>query len=113
MKHYVVEHWSYRPAWHDLSQEQRALFLDGIRQAVKQMASAGIRTLGFGRLDHSVDHANRAYDFWSLWEIDSIEARDLFFAGVAASGWYNYFEHANTAGVLESPEAVLKEHLGV
>lgn len=112
MKHYVVEHWSYKPAWLELSQEQRASFLASIRQAMQQMASAGIRTLGYGRLDHSVDCANKGYAFWALWEMDSIEARNLFFAGVAASGWYNYFDHVNTAGILGSPEVVLEEHLG-
>ena len=111
MKHYVVEHWSYKPAWLALSQEQRASFLDGIRQAMQQLANAGVRNLGFGRLDHSVDRATKGFDFWALWEMDSMDARDVFFAGVAGSGWYNYFEHANTAGALESPEAVLAEHL--
>ena len=112
MKHYVVEHWSYKPAWIELSQEQRASFLGGIREAMQQITDAGIRTLGFGRLDHSVDHAHKGYDFWAVWEMDSIEACDAFFAGVAASGWYNYFDHVNTAGILGSPEVVLEEHLG-
>ena len=111
MKHYLVEHWSYKATWHALSQQERAAFAAKIAEAVKQMASAGIRTIGFGRIDHTLDKAHQGFDFWSLWEMESLEARDAFLAGVAATGWYDYFEHANTGGLLESPEKIIADHV--
>ena len=111
MKHYLVEHWSYKATWHALSQQERAAFAAKIGEAVQQMASAGIRTLGFGRIDRTLDKAHKDFDFWSIWEMESLEARDAFLAGVAATGWYDYFEHANTGGPLESPEKIIAEHV--
>lgn len=111
MKHYLVEHWAYKDSWFRLSEEERKNFVAGICQAVEAMADVGIRTLGFGRVDHELDRANRSFDFWSLWEMESVEARDAFLIGVASTGWYDYFEHANTGGVLEEPSEFLKSHV--
>lgn len=111
MKYYVIEHWSYKGSWFALSEDERKTFAAGISQAVAAMEPAGIRTMGFGHVDHHLDQANGAFDFWSLWEMDSLEARDAFLAGVAESGWYNYFEHANTGGVLQDPAALMAEHV--
>ena len=85
MKHYLVEHWSYKATWHALSQQERAAFAAKIGEAVQQMASAGIRTLGFGRIDRTLDKAHKGFDFWSIWEMESLEARDAFLAGVACA----------------------------
>ena len=111
MKHHLVEHWSYKSTWHDLSQIEREAFAARIAEAVQKMTGAGIRTLGFGRVDHTLDKAHKGFDFWSIWEMESLEARDAFLAGVAATGWYDYFEHANTGGLLQSPEKLIAEHV--
>jgi hypothetical protein len=110
-KQFLVEQWAYKPSWRALSEEQRGAFAMRIGAIAQELAARGIRTLGFGRIDHALDMAPQSYDFWSLWELDSDASRDDFLAAVAASGWYDYFNHANTGGALGDPAQVLGEHV--
>ncbi|HDR9504467.1 DUF6616 family protein [Burkholderia pyrrocinia] len=111
MKYYLVEHWSYKRAWLELDDDGRQAFIAKIGAVTGELSQQGIRTLGFGEADKQLDHAHKAFDFWSIWEMDTLQARDVFLAAVGESGWYEYFDHANTGGVLEEPTKVLASHL--
>jgi hypothetical protein len=106
MKHYLVEHWSYKPTWLALSQTERVSFFEQIGSAIEQMASAGIRTLGFGQVQ-AVAHAPTQFGFWAIWEAESASGIDALLEGVAQSGWYTYFSQQNTTGALSPPENVI------
>lgn len=111
MKHYVVEHWSYKSAWLELEETRRQEFIAKIGEVAGELSRQGIRTLGFGEVDKGLDQAHKGFDFWSIWEMDTLQARDAFLKAVAESGWYQYFEHANTGGVIDEPAKVLASHI--
>ena len=111
MKYHIVEHWSYKSAWLELEEKEREAFIAQIGEVTGELSRQGIRTLGFGEVDERLDHAHKGFDFWSIWEMDSLQARDVFLEVVVASGWYEYFDHANTGGLLEDPAKVLASHL--
>lgn len=110
--HLVVELWKPTPAFLAAPSAVREEIIAGVRGGIEQMAAAGIHTLGWGRVTPSEDHPP-GYDWFSVWEIPSPELVDAFFAGVAASGWYDWFEQVNIAGELESAAAVLEDHLAL
>lgn len=112
-KFYVVEQWSYKSNWKLLSKDERVAFFTKVGEAIQQMSAIGIHTLGFGHVDKSIDKALSAYDFWAIWEMPNQDARNAFLAGVAASGWYDYFEHCNTSSMLDDPANIMAEHIAV
>ena len=111
MKYYVVEHWSYKKAWLELEEGKRQEFIARIGEVTAELSRQGIRTLGFGEMDKRLDHALKGFDFWSIWEMDTLKARDAFLEVVAESGWYEYFDHGNTGGVIDEPSKLLGAHL--
>lgn len=111
MKFYVVEHWSYKRTWLELEEDKRQAFISKIAEVTGELSQQGIRTLGFGEVDKQLDHSQKGFDFWSIWEMDTIQARDAFLAAVANSGWYEYFDHANIGGILDEPGKMLVSHI--
>lgn len=110
--HVVFELWNAKPAFLEAPASVREEIIAGVRSGVEQMAAVGIRALGWGRVAPSGDHPS-GYDWFAVWEIPSPELVDAFFAGVAASGWYDWFEQVNVTGELRAVDAVLDEHLAL
>lgn len=108
----VFELWNAKPAFLDAPATVREEIIGGVRGGIEQMAGMGIRTLGWGRVAPSSDHPS-GYDWFAVWEIPSPQLVDAFFSGVAASGWYDWFEQVNVSGELESVDVVLQAHLAL
>ncbi len=108
--HIVFEQWSYKSAWKNLPTAERAAFITTVGGAVEQLAAVGITTLGFGHNDKATD--KRAdFDFWGIWQCPDATSAAMFQKAVAESGWYNYFEHRNLCGELQTPHAILGAHI--
>jgi len=107
-KHIFVEQWKCKDAWLALPVDQRRDFAKAVEQASGAMQAHGIRSLGWGVPAPSIDHPATTYGFWAVWEMESGEGVQAFMQGVAASGWYDFFEQENTAGVAQTPSAVLE-----
>lgn len=106
MSHYLVELYTPNPAWHALSVEQRQQFINGIQSGMSGLAQWGVELLTLAQTDTAIDKAS-PHRFLGIWRFPDAQARDALLAGIASSGWYDYFEHINAAANTGS----LEEHL--
>ncbi|MFC7050872.1 DUF6616 family protein [Emcibacter nanhaiensis] len=107
--HTFIELWNIKDSWRALSESDRAAFMEKLGPAIAQLAEQGVTCKGFGFAEE-VDH-RAPFDFFSVWDCTERKAAEKFEQAVAASGWYDYFEHKNVCGVLQSPEVILKQHI--
>jgi hypothetical protein len=108
--HIVVETWTPNLRFLQSPSEARAEVLHGVRTGIQQMAAAGIVPLGWGSIEPSHDHPS-GYDWFAVWQLPAAELVEIFLGGVAASGWYEWFDQINIVGELRNPDSVLDEHL--
>lgn len=108
----AFEIWNAKPAFLAASPEEREQIFAGVREGIAQMAAAGITPLGWGRIDPSEDHPS-GYDWFAAWTIHSAELVEAFFAGVAAAGWYDWFEQINVSGELRPVAEVIDAHVAL
>lgn len=108
--YYVIEQWTPKRAWIDLSSEGRQAFMQSIMPIIEEHAELGIRTLAMGSVDEDTD-AKTMHRYWSVIEAPDRAMARKFEADVRACGWYDYFEQFNARGEVRSAEAVIGEHL--
>ncbi|MDD9650547.1 DUF6616 family protein [Klebsiella pasteurii] len=106
MPHYLVELYTPNAAWRGLSPEHRQQFISGIQAAMGGLAGSGIELLTLAETDTAVDHST-SHRFLGIWRFPDAQARNALLAGIAASGWYDYFDHINAAAATGGME----EHL--
>lgn len=109
-KYIFIEQWKSKPAWLTLAPEARRAYADRIVQASSERPD-GVRAIAWGLTDKAVAHSV-GHDFWAVWELDGEAMAQGFMQGVDASGWYQYFEQANTLGVAQSAAQVLDLMVG-
>ncbi|WP_029076462.1 DUF6616 family protein [Kaistia adipata] len=95
--HYLAELYTPRPAWLALDQSGRAAFFNTIGAGMTPLAAHGIEMLAFGETDRSKPHA-ATEPFFAIWRFPDEAALDALLAGIAATGWHDYFETRNAAG---------------
>lgn len=94
--HYLIELYTPKPAWLRLPASDRQAFLDAIAQAMAGMAEQGIELLTLAETDAGIDQAS-PHRYLGIWRFAGRQSRDALLAGIAASGWYAYFDHLNAA----------------
>lgn len=94
--HYLIELYTPKPTWRQLPASDRQAFLKAIAQAMAGMEGQGIELLTLAETDANIDHAS-GHHYLGIWRFTHQQARDALLAGIAASGWYNYFDHINAA----------------
>lgn len=104
--HYLAELYTPRPAWLALDQAGRTAFFAAIGAGMASLAAYGIEMLAFGETDRSKPHA-AAEPYFAIWRFPDEAALDALLAGIAASGWHDYFETRNAAGRATDFEAHL------
>ena len=108
----VVEAWTPKPTFFALSRSERAAFFADLATKAGSLAASGVEPLGWGRTDpggeSDLEHGS-GHEWFAVWQVPDGVAADAFFAGVASSDWYDYFEQTNTRGELRSVEAVVAE----
>ena len=95
--HYLAELYTPRPAWLALDPEERAAFFAAIGAGMASLAAHGIEMLAFGETDGTKPHA-AAEPYFAIWRFPDEAALDALIAGIAASGWHDYFDTRNAAG---------------
>lgn len=96
MPHYLVELYTPNAAWHALSEAQRSAFIQGIQSGMGSLAQWGVELLTLAETDTTIDNA-APHRFLGIWRFPDAQARNALLAGIAASGWYGYFDHINAA----------------
>ena len=95
---YLVELYTPKPAWLVLPETERSAFLEGVQEGMGVLfAGGGIDLIGMGETVADVEHGS-GHQYFALWRFASATARERLLEGIAASGWYEYFDHVNTVG---------------
>ncbi|MDO5290004.1 MAG: hypothetical protein Q4F13_10290 [Pseudomonadota bacterium] len=94
--HYLVELYTPNAAWQALSRTERQGFVDGIRAGMGALAGQGIELLTLAETCADLDHGS-GHRYLGIWRFADPAARSALLAGIAASGWYGYFDHVNAA----------------
>lgn len=108
----VIESWTPKAAFLDASRQTRTDFFARLTAALDGSAAQGIRPLGWGRTDPAGEHGSR-HAWFAVWETTDAAAADAFLGGVAASGWYEYFDQTNVRGELRPVGDVVDEHVAL
>ena len=94
-----VELWSPKPAWFELSVDERHRRVMSVESSVNSMLESGVTLLGSTVAD--IDTPNRAgHRFVAVWQMPSIESAHRLEKGLAESGWYEFFDQVNERGPL-------------
>ena len=105
-----AETWKFRPAWLELSREERKAWMDTLLAGIQQQLAAGVEVVGFVANDTDTPHSN-GYDFLAVWKMPSKEIARRFEDFVEASGLHTYYEQVNIRGEVLGLEAVVASHL--
>ena len=101
MSHTLIELYTATPAWTALPSEQRTAFFARIGARMQQFDPARITPLAMGRIATGVSHGSNE-QFYAVWHCASREETDALVAGIAATGWHDYFATTNAVGAVDA-----------
>ena len=110
MQQVFIELWSFRDKWRDLEASARVAYVTQLGPAIQALAEEGVEVLAWGYNDKTIDR-RIDYDVFAVYRLPNRAMLDKLQAGIAASGWYDYFEQANAGGAVLSPPAILEDHV--
>ncbi|WAJ42534.1 haloalkane dehalogenase [Mycobacterium sp. Aquia_216] len=110
MQQIFVELYKYRQEWIDLGVAERESFVGRLAGALVGLQAQGVEVLGYGVNDLDTDR-RAAYDFFSVYRVPDVQIQRLFEAGIAASGWYDYFDQINVSGAALTPAGALMKNV--
>lgn len=97
MPYYLSELYTPKQAWLSLDAAERHAFFEAVASGLSDLTKLGVEPLAFGETDTSTLHA-APYGYFAIWRFPDETARDALIAGIAASGWHDYFETINATG---------------
>ena len=101
-----VELWKAKPAWIDLSKDERGNYVNALGPAIQQLLDNGVQIVSWGSNEPRT--FNRVeYDYFAVWTFPTTEAAEDFEKMVEGAGWYNYFDQVNARGATATPQDVL------
>lgn len=106
MHHYLVELYSPNAVWNALAIEERKQYLSNVAAGMGSLSSIGVEVLTLTETIPELDQVS-PHQFLGIWRFPNQQAREALLEGIKASGWYQYFDHINAAGI----EADLHQHL--
>lgn len=96
MNCYLVECYSPNARWLALSTDERHAFLQQIQHGMAALAELPVDILTLAPTTSGIDRQS-AHRFLGIWRFGNEAARAALLQGIAASGWYDYFDHENLA----------------
>lgn len=103
----LIELYEPKPGWLSLPAEERQAFFARIGAGMGDILALGIEPLAFGEVAPDIRHG-ASQRFFAVWRAPDRPALNALVAGIAASGWHDYFETINAAG--QSVDLII--HLG-
>ncbi|MGB7843630.1 MAG: DUF6616 family protein [Salinimicrobium sp.] len=92
-----VEQWNVTQKWMDLSKEDRRDYMNKVKDAIKDMESAGLENLGWGLNDEHTPYRS-SYRYMAVWKIPDLEMVKKFEKGIEEAHWHDYFNQVNSRG---------------
>jgi hypothetical protein len=105
-----VELWKFRPAWLELSPDDRKSWMDKRLAGLQQQLESGVEVVGLANNDSDTPHSS-GYDFLAVWKMPSKDASRRFEEFVETSGLHEYCEQVNTRGQVLDMEQVVITHV--
>ena len=94
-----IELFKAKDAWLDLSDQQKAEYLQRVGSSMEGVLASGAELVGVGGTDHGTAH-EAGYDFYAVWKLPSRDVVEAFERGIEDDGWYEYFDQVNASGEL-------------
>lgn len=110
MQQLFVEMYNYKPKWIELSVPEREAFVDAVTGVLAGLQADGVEILGYAVNDPATDR-RAPFDFFCVYRVPNAEMQRGFEAGIAASGWYDYFEQVNLSGTAGSATETLTKNV--
>ena len=105
-----AELWKARPAWLELSKEERRSWFEKLLASLQEQLEAGVEPLGFAANDKDTP-LSAGYDFIGLWKMPSKQAAEQFESFVERAGWHDYFEQVNARGQIMDIDVFSSSHI--
>jgi carbohydrate-binding DOMON domain-containing protein len=106
-----IEFWKAKESWLDLPHNQKKEFIDGlIRYVEDSLSQSGIQPLALGECA-DVENNAAPYQYFAVWEAPTKSALNTLQQAVSESGWYNFFDQINAAGVKESVSDIFTKQI--
>lgn len=106
--HYLIELYSPKPAWLALDPQARGAFFQNIAAGMQALADHGIEAIALGQTDPAIPHG-AAQQFFAIWRAADAAGIAALVAGIAASGWHDYFQTINASGAGDDLPAHLEQ----
>jgi haloalkane dehalogenase len=110
MQQIFVEMYNYKQDWIDLGVPERRTFVATLTSALGELQAAGVEVLGYAVNDPATDH-RAPYDFFCVYRVPEVGLQRSFEAGIAASGWYEYFDQVTLGGAARTPAGTLMKNV--
>jgi hypothetical protein len=105
-----VELWKIRPAWLELSKDERKSWFDKLLGSLQEQLQSGVEPLGLAQNDNDTP-LSAGFDFVAAWKMPSKEIAQQFERFVEDAGWHNFFEQVNARGPMLEIEDFTSSHL--
>ena len=109
---YFIEAWNAKPAWLELSKEERGAYMNQVGAAIGGLLEAGVKVLTWSVNDPATTK-RATFDYFAIWTFPNQESADEFQKLVEGAGWYEYFEQQNLMGREDSVENVIGHLVGL
>lgn len=107
MTYYLAELYSPKPAWLALDTAGRSQFFELVGAGMASLIALGIEPLASGKTECTAIYS-ASQQFFALWRAPDQAAMNALLSAIAATGWHDYFDTINAAGV----GGDLNQHLG-
>lgn len=97
MPHYLAELYSPKQTWLNLTAAERQQFLEEVGAAMPALAALGVDAISLGQVDQTRLHTS-GHQFYAIWRCTDDQALEALIAGIAQSGWHDYFDTINAGG---------------
>jgi hypothetical protein len=98
MMHLLMELWTPKPAWHELSPAARQDFVDGVLAAVQPLMTDDFVLLGSGLARNDLPYPLPCR-YFAVWQAARAEQVQAFAELLVRAGWYTYFDQVNIGGL--------------
>ncbi|MBP6561848.1 MAG: hypothetical protein KA214_00075 [Neisseriaceae bacterium] len=98
MSHYLIELYTPKNSWLTLAQDAKQAYLDQVKTGMAGLSAAGVQVLALAPTQPNPDPQHDSpHQYLGIWAFPNAELRSLLLQGIAASGWYDYFDHVNAS----------------
>ena len=105
-----VETWNAKPAWLELSKDDRLAFIGSVQNLLGNLVSEDLQLLGCVITeDDTVQHGG--YQYVAIWNASDRNQVRKIEEGTRDIGWHDYFDQVNHGSDASGPEAVLQHML--